>query len=110
MLGCISRDVKEATVTFGPGEAVGSSPRSLQSLPISSQGCPGVPVTLLSELLPLDDERRADNEVWLAFTARALIDPQFRVRHAEIDDALRAASLRAVEMLGLPAGRERRLE
>jgi AcrR family transcriptional regulator len=65
---------------------------------------------LLSELLPLDDERRAENEVWLAFTARALIDPQLRVRHAEIDDALRAASLRAVEMLGLPAGRERALE
>jgi AcrR family transcriptional regulator len=65
---------------------------------------------LLSELLPLDDERRAENEVWLAFTARALIDPQLRVRHAEIDDALRAASLRAVEMLGFPAGRERTLE
>jgi AcrR family transcriptional regulator len=65
---------------------------------------------LLSELLPLDDERRAENEVWLAFTARALIDPQLRVRHAEIDDELRAASLRAVELLGLPAGRERGLE
>jgi AcrR family transcriptional regulator len=65
---------------------------------------------LLSELLPLDDERRAENEVWLAFTARALIDPQLRARHAEIDDALRAASLRAVEMLGLPPGRERGLE
>ena len=65
---------------------------------------------LLSELLPLNDERRAENEVWLAFTARALIDPQLRTRHAEIDDALRAASLRAVEMLGLPGGRERALE
>jgi AcrR family transcriptional regulator len=65
---------------------------------------------LLSELLPLDDERRAENEVWLAFTARALIDPELGVRHAEIDDALRAASLRAVAMLGLPPGRERTLE
>ena len=65
---------------------------------------------LLSELLPLDDERRAENEVWLAFTARALIDPQLRVRRPEIDDALRAAALRAVEMLGLPAGRDRALE
>lgn len=65
---------------------------------------------LLSELLPLDDERRAENEVWLAFTARALIDPQLRVRHAEIDDELRAASQRAVGMLGLAAGRERALE
>jgi AcrR family transcriptional regulator len=65
---------------------------------------------LLSELLPLDDERRAENEVWLGFTTRALIDPQLRERYAEIDDALRAASLRAIEMLGLPAGRERTLE
>jgi AcrR family transcriptional regulator len=65
---------------------------------------------LLSELLPLDDERRAENEVWLAFTARALIDPELRARHAEIDAALRAAALRAVEMLGLPSGRERALE
>ena len=65
---------------------------------------------LLSELLPLDDERRAENELWLAFTARALIDPELRARHAEIDAALRAAALRAVEMLGLPAGRERALE
>jgi AcrR family transcriptional regulator len=63
----------------------------------------------LSEL-PLDDERCAENEVWLAFTARALIDPELRVRHAEIDDALHAASLRAVEMLGLPPGREKGLE
>jgi AcrR family transcriptional regulator len=65
---------------------------------------------LLSELLPLDNERRAENEVWLGFITRALIDPQLRERYAEIDDALRAASLRAVEMLGLPAGRERTLE
>jgi AcrR family transcriptional regulator len=65
---------------------------------------------LLSELLPLDEERRAENEVWLAFTARALIDPELRARHAEIDAALRAAALRAVEMLGFPAGRERALE
>src|SRR5215211_4661257 len=56
---------------------------------------------LLAELLPLDDERRAENEVWLAFTARAMIDPQLRVRHAEIDDALRAACRRALELLGV---------
>lgn len=65
---------------------------------------------LLSELLPLDDERQAENEVWLAFTARALIDAQLQVRQVEIDDELRAACVRAVGMLGLPAGRERALE
>ena len=65
---------------------------------------------LLFELLPLDDERRAENEVWLAFTARALIDPRLRVRYAEVDDELHAASLRAVQMLGFPPGRTRVVE
>lgn len=65
---------------------------------------------LLSELLPLDDERRAENEVWLAFTARSLIDPELKTRHAAIDDELRAACARAVEMLGLPPGRTRVVE
>jgi hypothetical protein len=45
---------------------------------------------VLHELLPLDDERRAENEVWLAFTARALIDPELRVQHNEVHDALHA--------------------
>lgn len=44
---------------------------------------------VLHELLPLDDERRAENEVWLAFTARALVDPSLRDIHAEVDEALR---------------------
>jgi hypothetical protein len=30
---------------------------------------------LLHELVPLDDERRAEAEVWLAFTGQALVDP-----------------------------------
>lgn len=30
---------------------------------------------ILAELLPLDAERRAENEVWLAFTAQAMVDP-----------------------------------
>ena len=39
----------------------------------------------LHELLPLDEERRAENEVWLAFSGRALVDPQLRARHEEVD-------------------------
>ena len=46
---------------------------------------------VLHELLPLDDERRAENEVWLAFTARALVDPELRDLHSEVHDALREA-------------------
>jgi AcrR family transcriptional regulator len=54
----------------------------------------------LHELLPLDQERRAENEVWLAFAARALVDPQLRARHAEVDEELRMACVAAVEELG----------
>lgn len=44
----------------------------------------------LAELLPLDDERRAENEVWLAFTARAMVDPALGALRDEGYDALRA--------------------
>jgi AcrR family transcriptional regulator len=56
------------------------------------------------ELLPLDHERRAENEVWLAFTARALIDPELRTQHDEIHDALHQACASALETLAA-AGR-----
>jgi AcrR family transcriptional regulator len=51
---------------------------------------------VLHELLPLDDERRAENEIWLAFTARALIDPDLRAQHAEVHDALHRACASAM--------------
>jgi AcrR family transcriptional regulator len=59
---------------------------------------------VLHELLPLDDERRAENEVWLAFTARALIDPELRAQHSEVHDALHQAGASALEALAA-AGR-----
>jgi AcrR family transcriptional regulator len=59
---------------------------------------------VLHELLPLDDERRAENEVWLAFTARALIDPDLRAQHNEVHDALHHACVSALETLAA-AGR-----
>lgn len=46
---------------------------------------------MLHELLALDDERRAENEVWLAFTARALTDPALLDQHNEVHDALHQA-------------------
>jgi AcrR family transcriptional regulator len=54
---------------------------------------------VLHELVPLDDERRAENEVWLAFTARAMIDPELRAQHGEVHDALHQASASALEAL-----------
>jgi AcrR family transcriptional regulator len=54
----------------------------------------------LHELLPLDEERRAENEVWLAFAGRALVDPQLRALHEEVDEELRRACGRTLEELG----------
>ena len=45
---------------------------------------------MLAELLPLDDERRAENEVWLAFWSRVMVDPALRDLNDEGYDALRA--------------------
>ena len=54
---------------------------------------------LLQELVPLDDERRAESEVWLAFTARALVDPDQRAIHQGIHDQLRGACATAITLL-----------
>jgi AcrR family transcriptional regulator len=59
---------------------------------------------VLHELLPLDDERRAENEVWLAFTARALIDPELHLQHNEVHDALHQACASSLATLAA-AGR-----
>lgn len=47
---------------------------------------------VLAHLLPLDAERRAENEVWVAFTARALVDEQLGALRDEAYDRLRRAS------------------
>jgi len=54
---------------------------------------------LLHQLVPLDDERRAESEVWLAFTGRALVDPQQRAIHEQIHDQLNRACTVAIETL-----------
>ena len=53
----------------------------------------------LAELLPLDAERRTENEVWLAFTARAMIDPELRSLRDEAYEALRNGCRGWVERL-----------
>jgi len=48
-----------------------------------------VVVELLEQVLPLDDERLAEAQIWLAFTPRALIDPQLRAVRRQADDGVR---------------------
>ncbi|MQY09276.1 TetR/AcrR family transcriptional regulator [Actinomadura macrotermitis] len=54
---------------------------------------------VLAELLPLDAERAAENEVWLAFTARAQVDAGLRAVRDEGYAALRAGCRALVEGL-----------
>jgi AcrR family transcriptional regulator len=54
---------------------------------------------LLQELVPLDDERRAEAEVWLAFTGHALVDPGQRAIHQRIHDELNGACATALTLL-----------
>lgn len=54
---------------------------------------------VLAELLPMDAERQAENEVWLAFTARAQVDPALRPLRDQGHDVLRAGCRRIVHDL-----------
>jgi AcrR family transcriptional regulator len=54
---------------------------------------------LLEQVLPLDDERRTEMEVWLAFSARAQADPALRKQREETHRALRAFVRRCLDAL-----------
>ncbi|MET8178314.1 TetR family transcriptional regulator C-terminal domain-containing protein [Streptomyces sp. NPDC005336] len=54
---------------------------------------------VLAELLPMDAERQAENEVWLAFTARTLVDSELRSLSDEGYELLREGCRRLVRDL-----------
>ena len=76
---------------------------------------PGPPlrraIAYLEETIPLDDERRAEMQVWLAFTARALVDPALAELRDRAHADLRGLCAGVVRALGVtrdvPAEAER---
>lgn len=44
--------------------------------------------TLIDQVLPLDEERHAESEVWLAFISKSLVDPELHRLRQESHDAL----------------------
>ncbi|WP_083760090.1 TetR/AcrR family transcriptional regulator [Rubrobacter xylanophilus] len=44
---------------------------------------------MLCEVLPLDDERRVEARVWLAFAAHSLVDPRVAEEHELVFDGMR---------------------
>ena len=55
---------------------------------------------LLEQVLPLDDERLAEAQVWLAFTTRALVDPQLKDLRDSAHATLRGLCREAAELAG----------
>jgi AcrR family transcriptional regulator len=55
---------------------------------------------VLHEVLPLDAERRAEMQVWLAFTARSLVEPELRELRDQAHSGLRSLCATAVGLLG----------
>ncbi|WP_028545650.1 TetR/AcrR family transcriptional regulator [Paenibacillus taiwanensis] len=54
---------------------------------------------LLCEILPMDEERSAEMEVWLGFTAKALVDPTLHTLSSEVYEELRRAISSVIEAL-----------
>jgi AcrR family transcriptional regulator len=55
---------------------------------------------LLHEVLPLDAERHAEMQVWIAFTTRSLVEPELRELRDQAHTGLRELCATAVGMFG----------
>ena len=71
----------------------------IEALDLSSCGPRHAVELVLSEVLPLDDERRAETEVWLALTGKALVDPTLRALGDEAYDGLSELCKRSIRVL-----------
>ena len=58
---------------------------------------------LLHEVLPLDPERHAEMQVWLAFTARSLVEPGLRELRDRAHSGLRSLCRAAADLLAAPS-------
>jgi AcrR family transcriptional regulator len=71
----------------------------MEALDLSSCGPRRAVEMVLREMLPLDAERRAEAEVWLALTGRVLVDPALRALRDESYDLLQGLCRRLVSTL-----------
>lgn len=63
--------------------------RRIEALDLASLGPRRAVELVLLEVLPLDVGRRAEAEVWLALTGKALVEPTLRMLRNEADNGLR---------------------
>ena len=71
----------------------------IEALDLSSCGPRRAVELMISEVLPLDAERRAEAEVWLALTGKALVDPTLRALRDEAYDGLSELCERSIRAL-----------
>jgi AcrR family transcriptional regulator len=84
--------------TFAMGQVMHAIRSRIESLELPADSRQAAE-QIVAELLPLDEQRRAESEVWLAFTTRALVDPALRVLRNEAYDELRDACRQLVSRL-----------
>ncbi|GGD96184.1 TetR/AcrR family transcriptional regulator [Paenibacillus nasutitermitis] len=54
---------------------------------------------VIAQLLPLDEERRSEAEIWLAFAGKAISDSEIRIMSQDIHDELRAGFRLIIDQL-----------
>ncbi|WP_207956142.1 TetR/AcrR family transcriptional regulator [Rubrobacter marinus] len=86
-------------LAFAMGLVTERARRRVRALDLASCGPRQAAESMLSEVLPLDAERRAEAEVWLALTGKALVDPILRALRDEAYDGLRELCERSVRAL-----------
>ena len=86
-------------LAFAMGLVTERVQQRIEDLDLSGFGTREAVERVLAEVLPLDGERRAEAEVWLALTGRALVDPQLRALRDEADELLHGLCLRSVAAL-----------
>ncbi|MGB3681094.1 MAG: TetR/AcrR family transcriptional regulator [Rubrobacteraceae bacterium] len=55
--------------------------------------------SVICEILPLDEERRADGALWFAFAARSLVDPRVAEEHEPVFDGARELCRRVIHRM-----------
>lgn len=83
-------DSQDALLSFAMQAVVQRARLRIESRATAGCDAPERAIELLEQLLPLDDARRVEAQVWLAFTHRALIDPRLRAIRRAADDGRRA--------------------
>lgn len=85
-------------IVFAMEEVDARARRRIAALDLASPSRPAVQ-ELLEQLLPLDEQRRLEAEVWFALTSEAQAHPAVAAHRRQVDEALRHAARWAVAAL-----------